>query len=386
MTTSLASLRRHQPFSPTGAVCAVVALAGWVGGWLLGWTELMVVAAGALLALLVAAPFVVGSLDLHTRRRLEPNRVVVGEHATAVLEVTNRGPRRSAARVIEDRIGDRRFPFEVEALPSGGTTEAIYRLATDRRGTLQVGPAVVRKQDPLGLLRRDVGQTPAQTLHVHPRHVLLDALRAGVSRDLEGPTTDTSPAGDVAFHTIRAYEPGDDPRHVHWLSTARTGTLQVRHYVDNRQPWLVVVLDGRPQRWRGEAFERAVEVVASLMATATVRHERVDLLLGDTGVAATGGHELDVLCGLRPTVDVDLVAAASHAARRLRGASALVVVTGQDSDEDLARLAALPSDVERVVAVRCGDEPAAQRLVLPRLRVVDVHDLDGLRAGWRAIA
>ena len=73
-------------------------------------------------------------------------------------------------------------------------------------------------------------------------------LPVGFAKDLEGPTSDASPAGDIAFHALRPYQLGDDHRHIHWMSTARTGTLMVRHYVDNRRPTLAVLLDDATRR------------------------------------------------------------------------------------------------------------------------------------------
>ena len=119
----------------------------------------------------------------------------------------------------------------------------MYPLPTARRGVVQVGPALIVKTDLLHLMRREIEQTGVQTLWVHPRVAALAPLPVGFAKDLEGPTSDASPAGDVAFHALREYELGDDHRHIHWMSTARTGTLMVRHYVDNRRPSITAVVD-----------------------------------------------------------------------------------------------------------------------------------------------
>ena len=112
----------------------------------------------------------------------------------------------------------------------------MYPLPTARRGVVDVGPALIVKTDLLGLMRREIAQTDVDRLWVHPRVAALGPLPVGFAKDLEGPTSDASPAGDVAFHALREYELGDDHRHIHWMSSARTGTLMVRHYVDNRRP------------------------------------------------------------------------------------------------------------------------------------------------------
>ena len=235
--------RRRIPLTASGWTVAVLAAVTYVGGWQLGWVELMVVAAGCLIVLLVAVPFVVGRLALDVTRTLEPERVTAGDRAVAVVRVSN--PRRTpiASRTIEEHVAGRPLRLDIPPLGGGRATEAVYTLPTARRGVVTVGPALIVKSDLLGLMRREIVQTGTQTLWVHPRVTAVQALPVGFAKDLEGPTSDASPAGDVAFHALREYELGDDHRHIHWMSTARTGTLMVRHYVDNRRPNLTAVVD-----------------------------------------------------------------------------------------------------------------------------------------------
>ena len=197
----------------------------------------MVVAAGCLIVLLVALPFVIGRLALDVERTL---RAGAG-HGRRPRRRRRAGdqPAAHADRLAHDR-GARRRPAAAPRHPAARSrprsTEAVYTLPTARRGVVTVGPALIVKSDLLDLMRREIVQTGTQTLWVHPRVAALRPLPVGFAKDLEGPTSDASPAGDVAFHALREYELGDDHRHIHWMSTARTGTLMVRHYVDNRRP------------------------------------------------------------------------------------------------------------------------------------------------------
>ena len=159
---------------------------------------------------------------------------MVGEPCVAELVATNPTRRRDAASASTS-CSAARSPVDVPALRAGHEHRTIYSIPTDRRGKLAVGPAVVSRADPAGLLRRSVAH-PNTTVWVHPRWGLVRPLPVGFAKDLEGPTSDASPAGDVAFHAIRPYVIGDDPRHIHWMSSARTGEPMVRHYVDNRRP------------------------------------------------------------------------------------------------------------------------------------------------------
>ena len=89
--------------------------------------------------------------------------------------------------------------------------------------------------------------------------------RPGQTRHLEGPSSDTSPQGNITFHRLRDYVAGDDLRLVHWRSSARAGKLVVKHNVDTSQPYSVVLLDLRPGRYTAESFESAVDVAASVL-------------------------------------------------------------------------------------------------------------------------
>lgn len=379
------------PFTPTGWLVAALGLSCWFVGWQLGWIELMVVAAGALVALLVATPFVVGRLQLRVDRTLQPDRVMVGEPALAVLRVTNDTDRRLPSRVVEDRVAERRMQVEVPGLVAGGSSETVYHLPTLVRGTVTVGPAMIVKSDPLGLMRREVVQTRADRLWVHPRHRVVRALPVGWAKDLEGPTSDTSPQGDVAFHTLREYQPGDDYRHIHWLSTARAGTTMVRHYVDNRRPHLGVVLDDRADVWTRDTFEVAVEVAASLTVSSLVHqqpavlHWGAEVLAGHTGVPSTD-DVLDRLTLVGPHEEgTDLGAATQHLLQRERGVSALALVTGALTQAELLPIVQAARHRTRVTVIRVGGTGGGVES-LPGARLVDVDGLDEFVAAWDRLA
>lgn len=84
-------------------------------------------------------------------------------------------------------------------------------------------------------------------------------------RDLEGLPDQHLARDDVSFHALRDYQPGDDLRHVHWKSTARTGTLMVREYEQTRRSHFVVALSTHPGEYRDAAeFETAISVAGSI--------------------------------------------------------------------------------------------------------------------------
>jgi uncharacterized protein (DUF58 family) len=383
--------RRRIPLTASGWTVAVLAVVAYVAGWALGWVELMVVAAGCLIVLAAALPFVIGRLALDVQRTLEPERVTVGDRAVAVMRVTN--PRRTpiASRAIEEHIAGRPVRLDIPPLGPGRATEAVYPLPTGRRGIVEVGPALIVKGDLLGLMRREVAQTDVQRLWVHPRVAALQALPVGFAKDLEGPTSDASPAGDVAFHALREYELGDDHRHIHWMSSARTGQLMVRHYVDNRRPNITVVVDTEIDSYRAERqFDLAVEVAASIGVSSVLHGQPIALWLDREvviGQNRPAGRQdiLDRLTLAEGQTGTDVADAALHALRAEAGTSALVVVTGTVPTDRFLRMATVARRSARVVLVRCW--PAGDRLpgVLPGAKVIDVDELDAFQAAWSTV-
>ncbi|MCP4963296.1 MAG: DUF58 domain-containing protein [Actinomycetia bacterium] len=377
------------PLTNSGWFCCMVAVVAYVAGWQLGWIELMVLSAGCIVALLSAVPFVIGRTRLDIDRTLDPDRVVVGEPARAVLRLTNAGRSPSPPRLVEDKVGRLAVCIDVPALVSGQTTEALYRLPSERRGRYQVGPAVLVKSDPLGLMRRESVHTKTDTLWVHPLRTALQPLPVGFAKDLEGPTSDASPAGDVAFHALREYQAGDNFRHIHWLSTARAGEVMVRQYVDNRKPEMAVLLDDRASSYEGDAFEVAVQIAASIVVSSKLQQQPVSLWFGARSLSGrarpTSMEEvLDALSVVEPVGSRDLASAVRSVLRVERGVSALVPITGSIDTDDLHAAIQPSRRSARVLATRVWPEEA-QRGALPGATLFDVAELGQFRFAWNRL-
>ena len=384
--------RHHLPLTAGGWTLLALGGIAYVTGWQLGWVELMVVAAGCLIVLVLAVPFVVGRLALDVQRTLEPERVTVGDRSVAVVRVTN--PRRTpiSSRTIEDRVAGRPLRLDTSPLGPGRATEAVYLLPTARRGVVTVGPALIVKSDLLGLMRREIVQCGEQTLWVHPRVTALAPLPVGFAKDLEGPTSDASPAGDVAFHALREYEIGDDHRHIHWMSSARTGQLMVRHHVDNRRPILTAVIDTEIDHYADErTFDTAIEIAASLGVSSMLAAQPVavwldrEVLLG-LRRPAVRDDLLDRLTLAEGATGTDVGQSALDALRAETGTSALVVITGNLPTERFLRTVGIARRRTCVVLVRVF--PPGDRLpgTLPGAKVLDVDSLDQFAAAWARFA
>ncbi len=356
----------------TGWVVVVLAFGTWLVGWRLGWLEMMYIATAALVVLVVAVPFVLGRSPLEVELELHPQRVVVGDRSAGQVTVRNRTSRRTVPQRMELTVGSGVAELAVPSIAGGGEHEELFVLPTQRRAIIAVGPAVLIRDDPLGLLRTSASHTTPIPLFIHPRTVPLGHLGAGLLRDLEGqPTSDLSPA-DIAFHALRDYEPGDDRRFVHWLTTARVGKLMVRQFTDTRRVHLAVVLDGaRGSYARGDGpddeFETAVSAAASIGARALGDDQDLTMWAGGRYVPTTNPRiMLDTLSGLENRGrhsqlpgQIDLLM------RRTSGVSSAIVVTGSTpSVADLRALAVrFPVDVRTMIVRVAADEAPGFRPV-----------------------
>ena len=256
-------------------VTRVVSTAGWLvlGGsvlalavaWGFGWIEFAFLGFTLLAALLVSIVFVFGRMHYRVDVELQPARVVAGERALGRLLVENAGAQVSTPSRLELPVGAGLAEFVVPALPPGGEHEELFAVPTNRRAVIVAGPAVSVRGDQLGLLRRTVRWTDPVELFVHPVTARLKPSAAGLVRDLEGEVTKTITNNDISFHALRAYEPGDALRNVHWRTSARTGQLMVRQYEETRRSQLILVQSTEREHYASDdEFELAVSVLASI--------------------------------------------------------------------------------------------------------------------------
>jgi len=370
-------------------VVLVSGVLAWWAGRRFGWFELVVVALACVVALAIAVAFVVGRSDYRIRLELTKHRVVVGSRAVGRIEVTSTAGRVQLPSEIELPVGASGATFGLPRLAAGETHEELFTVPTVRRAVIPVGPVRSVRGDGLGLLRREKRWTETIELFVHPRTVPLHGAVSGFLKDLEGkPTRDLSPS-DVSFHALREYAPGDDRRHVHWKTTARTGRLMVRQFEETRRSHLVIVLTTAAADYDDpEEFELAVSVAGSLGLQALREERDVTVLLpGQTVRGQTGGRLLDELTRVeladRP---VRLAELAREVGEQVPDASAAVLLHGATVPPALVHLAGtrLPIDV-RSLAVRCLPGATVQRRTLADLTTLDLGRLGDLPSAMRRV-
>jgi uncharacterized protein (DUF58 family) len=418
-----------------GRVVALVALAAALLGVVTGWREWLGVGA-ALGTLLVAAVLLaLGRSRLAVELDLPASRVVVGEAASATLVLHNSAHRRTPPLRMELEVAGVVVMVPVPSLSSGAEHLLQIPLPTYRRDVVTLGPLRAVHGDPFGLVRRVAGWPVQREVFVHPRTVRPGSALPGVVRDLQGEESLVRTASDLAFHAVREYVPGDDRRFIHWKSSARSGTLQVREFRQTQRSTVALVVSAAPGDYHlaaaptshradgsfpDDEFEVAVSAAASI-AVELVRQRR-DLVIDAAGMAIAGitaATVLDQFCAVDLAGDgpgdgdiagaggsgdkannnsgggggggadpYDLAFAVRQIGRAHPRLSLIVLVFG--SAVSAARLRAAvrgspPGAQVLAVRARAGWSPQPARVAgPPGCQVVSIADVDELPAALRA--
>ncbi len=249
--------------SGLGAVLTAVVLA--VVGWWWNYEEVVAAAFSIAAVLLIAIWVSQRPLRAVVRRRLVAVRVPRGDPIVVDYRVRNSTRFRSGRATIIDRCDDAEVRVEVAPVASNAEANVTGAIPTRRRGVFDVGPFEIERIDPFWLTvgrRRD---SERSSVIVHPK--IYDLVGPhGAVRVVENESVLRRATADPmsGFVSLREYVAGDDPRMIHWPTTARTGTLMVREHVEVRRPEFTVVLDTAPSAGTADDFEEAVDVAATL--------------------------------------------------------------------------------------------------------------------------
>ena len=271
-----------------GALIVVVASATL--GLALGYPEGVGLAVGALLLLIVSFFLVSGGGPVFALA-LAPPRV---ERMSDTVVRVDVDASRAHRRGLRLRGSDSSHPVVWDATG----VHADIPVPTHRRGPVSLGPWVLERVDPWGLMRRRVGEVEGVAMLVVPRvrPVSLAALPSALA-DFGG----SAEMGTTTFATLREYVIGDELRHVHWRSSAKTGKLMMRQYVDVTRPRITLVLVAEERAYTSaEEFEEAVDFIASLAAVASSSGLDVEVVTTSGERASHGGG--------RSTAVLDLLA------------------------------------------------------------------------------
>jgi uncharacterized protein (DUF58 family) len=289
-----------------------------------------------LVGAMLGAMGVSGWLSERTIRGIEVSRRVprgatVGQDVRIRYRLRNH-KRRLASLALE--LHEQGLPGAAFAVrvPAGGETLTRAVNTFQRRGVHALGTLTLSTTFPFGLFRREHDFDLAGELVVWPRADRpVRPPRPGAGRR---PRPSDVSAGAAAgtrgeYRGLRRYRPGDDPRDIHWRTSARLAAPVIREYEQDADEtlWICLDLSAEP----GAAAEDAVELAASLASRAAHEGRPFALVAGAALLPpGMGSGHLEAVLDALARVDFRADAPAP-AAPVQRESCVLVSVTGRDA-------------------------------------------------------
>ncbi len=373
--------------TPTGWLLLISSTVLVAAGPVFGASELLAVGiAGASVAILSLAYVRVRQPLRITARSVKPQQVHVGDDCQARIELTNPSRLRSPVLRLADNQSfstesstDYFLSLDMLAAPILGRDQLTvsYRLPTVKRGRLKTGPLDLTLTDPLGLSKRrfEIGE-PAEAL-VYPA-----VFPVSPPPRLPGNTFDAVRRSPMAqsgdeLYGLRPFQRGDDPRRIHWRSSAHHDELIVRQFEEFSHTHTTVLLDTRDVLMDfqstvgdGERFEAMVSAAASICRASQRRGDQVRLVTTadfDSGYGSDSAHLHKIYRHLTlASPDFGSLFGAVEWLSRGQGGGLVVLVAAAVDGTEPGSLTSLGSHFSSKTAVLfAGGEPAQPEQLPP---------------------
>jgi uncharacterized protein (DUF58 family) len=320
------------------------------GGRLFGVLELFIIGAAAGLLVLAAVGIVLlARLRLAVARTVTPPRVYAGSPSRVELSIRNDGERSTPVLRLFDAVsGTRGADLLLSPLERDVVNRAAYRLPTERRGVIEIGPLEVVVSDPFGLASSSTIAAPRAELTVYPHIDDIAPVPHTTGDDPYAGADHPSALGRSGedFYALRPYVVGDDLRRVHWRSTAHRDELMVRQ---DELPWqgrVTVLLDVRRNAHTPASLELAVSAAASIVTASWKRRDLLRFMTTDNtdfGYGAGTAHAeaiMEFLATVAATPSGTLRGVLDALGQAGNGGAVVPIVAGV-ADAELASIARL---------------------------------------------
>ena len=344
----------HRVMLPREGGLYLVIMGVFLVGALLGKKESMNML--LLVFSLMVGPFIINGwitysmLQRNEVKRTLPDRAMVGEIVPVGITLqNNKRVLSSWLMTVHDLMenGAEQLTTGVvfARVPGRNSRSGEYQFRPMRRGVYRFGPIDLTSRFPFGLVERGLLMDNRDELKVYPRIGKLTS-RWHQQLPTAAELVDQNPlqrgAYDDEFHRLREFRAGDNPRAIHWRSSARQSELMVREYQQTRDQDLALILDlWRPETSATLADLERVELAISFAATIALEHLRkkrtAHLVLGVSGkeqtrwdtqeAGATWESLLDTFTLLEPGVSTQTPELVEEFSQTVSSRTRLILIT-----------------------------------------------------------
>jgi len=348
---------RHRMAVTAEGVVYVIIMSVMFIGSIIGKSNMLMLVFAMMIGPWVINGWIAFSMLKQTRvKRFLPRSVMSGELVSVEIEVENRKwLLTSWLLAARDEVTHARDQFRASVLfvriPAKQKRRGHYQVRFSQRGVYTFGPIELSTHFPLGLVQRGLVINESSNLIVHPRvGKLTSRWRHDLWNASELTERRVTRAGlfDDEFHRIREFRDGDNPRAIHWRTTARSGELMVREYHQSRDQDLVVLIElWEPPKPTASDFDR-VELAMSFAATIAYDHlrqsrdARLKVVIAGSDVIRCDQHSgdealLDQLARATATQTADVRPLIAEVDRYRSEGTRLVVISTR-SQSDMSRI------------------------------------------------
>ena len=179
--------------------------------------------------------------------RVLPRACAVDRRHAVTIQIRNRTKRPISLIITDDvppQAATEDHPVS-STVPARGSAKAEYGIRFAVRGDAQFGLLYFWFRGRLGLVWKRGQAGPPATVRVYPWLSAIEKRKMGLWRSTVADAAQRQLRKGVGteFESLRDYVAGDDPRLIHWPTTARTGKFMVRENRIERSQNILLVLD-----------------------------------------------------------------------------------------------------------------------------------------------
>ena len=317
--------------------------------------NLMYLVAGLMLSALMVSVLFSRSVHKIQVSRSAPRRIHAGEQVTVRLNLTSKRRRVTVFTVVaQDHVAG---PAKVTApaatalqLRPGAVQSLSYRCTFPSRGVYRFTHVVLRSRFPFGLFEMQFEHPVEHEVAVYPAIGRIKHLPNGHASSLGQIMQPANATGQDDFSHLRDYRPDDNPRRIHWRTSARLGKLHVMEFRGLPARTAEILFDPTVRadsEEEIESFEKATRFAATISDHLASEDYGLRFSLNGSGVVSGPGKRilpeiLEALARAEPVVSADPAPEAGNGAPALK---VRVAVRGKCSANE-----------RRVVAAACDPE------------------------------
>ncbi len=133
----------------------------------------------------------------------------------------------------------------LDFIKSKNTVSMTSYIHSKKRGEYILKPAFASTSFPFGIIKWTCRNRHFQRVMVYPRYEPLNSVQLPVNARFqkEGMSLVSHVGESLEFHACREFRTGDNPKHIHWPSTARKNRLIVREFQEEYLCRIALIVD-----------------------------------------------------------------------------------------------------------------------------------------------